>query len=278
MESMSNVPYYSKKSRTGARLGHYTLEDGILIDGLTDAFSNKHMGVCGDQCAKSFGITREDQDSFAIESYKRAEEATKNGYFKGELFSITWNDKKKGLISINEDEEYKNIKLDKVPKLNPAFGKEGTVTAANASKLSDGACALIIMSEEKAKRNNLRPLARILGFADAARDPEEFTTAPALAIPKALANAGVTKNNVDYWEINEAFSVVALANMKLLDIDHSRLNVFGGAVALGHPIGCSGARIIATLISVLNHKNASIGCASICNGGGGASAIVIEKL
>jgi acetyl-CoA C-acetyltransferase len=280
-ESMSNTPYYLPKARFGYRLGDGQLIDGILKDGLTDAYNDKHMGWCAEQTAKAYNITREDQDKYAIESYERAAKATESGIFKQELLSVAIPPTKPGgeTTYVNEDEEFSNIKLDKVPTLKPAFVKEnGTVTAANASKLSDGAAALIIMSEEKAKRGGFKIIGRILGFADAEREPVEFTIAPADAIPKALKNAGVNKGDVALWEINQAFSVVALANMKILDLNPETVNIYGGAISLGHPIGCSGARIVVTLLNALKQKNASIGVAGICNGGGGASAIVIERV
>jgi acetyl-CoA C-acetyltransferase len=276
-ESMTNTPYYLPKVRQGLRLGDGQVVDGIMRDGLTDAYDNKPMGNCAEKCAKEFSISREDQDKYAIDSYKRAAMATEKGYFKNEIVSVALQEKT-GTVMFAEDEEFKNIKLDKVPTLRPVFDKNGTVTAANASKISDGASALVLMSEEKAKRAGLKPLARILSFADAEKAPVDFTTAPSDAIPKALKLAGLNKKDIDYYEINEAFSVVSLANMKILDLDPSRVNVFGGAVSLGHPIGCSGARIITTLINVLRVNNGKIGVAGICNGGGGASSIVIERL
>lgn len=277
-ESMTNAPYYIPKARFGYKMGDGQLVDSILRDGLVDAYNGKHMGWCAEQTAAKFGITRDDQDKYALESYRRASEATKNGSFRNEIFSVAVPGKGETKF-INEDEEPKNLKSDKVPTLKPAFLKEnGTVTAANASKLSDGAAALVLMSEEKAKRAGLKPLARIRGFGDAERDPVEFTIAPSDAIPRALKHAGLEKSDINLWELNEAFSVVALANMKLLSIDPSVVNIFGGAVALGHPIGCSGARIVGTLINALKHRNETLGVAAICNGGGGASAIVIENL
>lgn len=252
---------------------------GLVHDGLWDVYNNKHMGTCGDLCAQKHGFTREDQDNFAIRSYQRAAEAWKNGYFNDEVAPIMVT-KRKGdaPVAVSQDEEYTNIQLDKISKLKPAFNKEGTVTAANASTLNDGAAAMVIMSGKEARKHGVKPLFKIRGFGDAARDPVEFTVAPADAVPRALQMSGLTLSDVDYHEINEAFSVVALVNMKLMNIDPSRINVFGGAVALGHPIGCSGARIMGTLYNVLKRKDATIGCASICNGGGGASAIVIERL
>ncbi|EFC47328.1 predicted protein [Naegleria gruberi] len=279
-ESMSNAPYYVPHGRSGHRLGDGKLVDSILKDGLTDAFSNEHMGWCAEHTAKSFGITREDQDNYAIESYNRAREANEKGYMANEMFSIALPTKKKGdVVSyLQKDEEYTNINFDKVPQLKPVFMKDGTVTAANASTLSDGGAALVLMSEQKAKNAGLKPIARILGYGDAEKAPIDFPTAPSAAVPIALRHAGVNIGDVDLWEVNEAFSVVALANMKILGLDVSNVNIFGGAVSLGHPIGCSGARILCTLISALQHRNQEIGCASICNGGGGASAVVIERL
>lgn len=277
-ESMTNAPYYLSKARFGYKLGDGTMVDSILKDGLTDAYNGKHMGWCAEQTARKYSLTREDQDNYALESYRRAQDATKNGYFQNEVISVAVPGKGETKF-VSEDEEPKNIKLDKVPTLKPAFLKEGgTITAANSSTLSDGAAALVIMSEEKARRAGLRPIARIRGFADAERDPVEFPIAPADAIPKALKNAGVEKKDVAFYEINEAFSAVALANMRLLDLDPHDVNIYGGAVSLGHPIGCSGARIICTLISALRNRHETLGVAAICNGGGGASSVVIELL
>jgi acetyl-CoA C-acetyltransferase len=277
-ESMTNAPYYVPKARFGYKMGDGTLIDAILKDGLIDAYNGKHMGWCAEQVASKYSITREDQDKYALESYRRSQNATKNGLFKNEIISVAVPSKGETQF-VNEDEEPKNIKMDKVPTLKPAFMKEGgTITAANASTLSDGAAALLLMSEEKAKRAGLKPIARIRGFADAERDPVEFAIAPADAIPKALKNAKVDKKDISYFEINEAFSAVVLANMRILDLDPSKVNIYGGAVSLGHPIGCSGARILCTLISALQNNNETLGVASICNGGGGASSVVIELL
>lgn len=278
MENMSLIPYYLPKARYGYRYGNGQVLDGLTSDALTDAYNDCAMGVCADHTAKEMNISREDQDQYAIESYRRAAEAWKNGYFNDEIISVEITGRKGETISISEDEEYKNVNIEKIPALKPVFSKDGTVTAANASTLNDGAAALILMSAEKVKALNVKPLAKILGFADAAHDPMWFTTAPALAIPKALKNAGINPAMVDYYEINEAFSAVALANMKKLELNQATVNVNGGAVALGHPLGASGARIMVTLLSVLKQKNAKIGVAGICNGGGGASAIVLEKL
>lgn len=278
MESMSNVPYYVPQARWGNRLGNAKLIDGMLMDGLWDPYKDFHMGVAGDQTAKEMKISREEQDAFAVRSYKRAAEAWKSGWFAGEVVPVEIPQRKGDPVVVAEDEEYKKVKFDKIPNLRPAFTKEGTVTAANASKLNDGAAALVLVSKERMEAVGLKPLARIVSYADAANAPEWFTTAPAKAMPRALNKASLKASDIDYFEINEAFSVVALANMKELGLDLDRVNVFGGAVALGHPLGCSGARIIATLISVLTHKDGRYGCAGICNGGGGASAMVIERV
>lgn len=279
MESMSNIPYYLPNARTGYRLGNNTVVDGLINDGLWDIYNNQHMGNCGEICADKYKITRKDQDDYALMSYERAAKAWKSGKFNDEVIAIDIEGKKgEKPITIFEDEEYKNINLDKVSTLRSAFKKDGTVTAANASKLNDGAAAMVLVSGKFAKEHNLKPLFKIKGFGDAAKDPVEFTTAPADAIPRALKHAGLTLKDIEYHEINEAFSVVALVNAQLLGLDIDRINVHGGAVALGHPIGCSGARIIGTLYSVLKDKDATFGCASICNGGGGASAIIIERL
>lgn len=278
-ESMTFAPYYVPKARSGYRFGHGTLEDGLLKDGLTDAYNGKPMGWCAEECAKKYNITRKDQDDFAIRSYVRAREASEQGRFKDEIVPVSIPSKKGSPTVVSVDEEFKNIVFEKIPTLKGAFvDKDGTVTAANSSKLSDGAAAMVIMSAEKAEKAGLKPIARILGYGDAEQLPVDFPTSPALAIPRALKHAGLNKEDVAYWEINEAFAVVSLANQKLLNLDPERLNVNGGAVALGHPIGCSGARIIVSLISILKQHNSNIGVAAICNGGGGASAIVIEKL
>eukprot|EP01038_Epipyxis_sp_PR26KG_P004158 gene4158-5922_t len=279
MESMSNIPYYLPGARTGYRLGNSQVVDGLINDGLWDIYNNQHMGNCGEICANKYSISRADQDNYAIESYKRAENAWESGYFSSEVESVTVEGRKGSKPTVvSVDEELGNVKYDKIPSLKPAFQKDGTVTAANASKLNDGAAAMVMVSGKLCKELGLTALFRIRGYGDAARDPVEFTIAPADAIPRALAHAGINATDVQYHEINEAFAVVALANMKVLNLDPTRVNAFGGAVALGHPIGCSGARIIGTLYNVLKVKDATIGCASICNGGGGASAIVIERL
>ena len=278
MESMSNVPYYVPKARFGYKYGNAELVDGLVKDGLFEVYYKFPMGNCADNTAREMNISREEQDAYAIQSYTRAAEAWKAGAFKDEVVPVEIQGRKGETIVIDEDEEYKNVMFDKIPSLKPVFEKNGTVTAANASTMNDGASALVLASKEKVEELRLKPIAKILGFADAAQDPLWFTTAPALAIPKAIKNAGITAEQVDYYEINEAFSAVALANKKELNLDNDKLNVFGGAVSLGHPLGASGARIIATLNSVLHQKDGKIGVAGICNGGGGASAIVIEKV
>lgn len=278
MESMSNIPYYLLKARYGYKFGNGEVVDGLTYDGLTDVYNHCAMGVCADNTAKEMNISRADQDNYAIQSYKRAAQAWASGKFKEEVIPVEITDRKGNKTVFAEDEEYKNVNFDKIPQLKPVFTKDGTVTAANASTINDGASAVVLMSAEKAKELGIKPLARIRGFADAAQDPMWFTTAPALAIPKAMKMAGVDKKDVGYYEINEAFSAVALANNIKLGLDPERVNVNGGAVSLGHPLGASGARIITTLIHVLKQNHAAIGVAGICNGGGGASAMVIEKL
>lgn len=276
-ESMSNIPYYVPKARNGYNYGHGELLDGVLKDGLWDPIDNHHMGACAEACATEYGFTREQQDAYALESYRRAEVATKNKLFQDEIVGVEIQGKKDKVV-ITEDEQFKKLVRDKVATLRPAFKKDGSVTAANASALNDGAASVIVTSLAYARERNLTPLARIAGYADAAKRPLEFTTAPALAIPRALSRAGLSASDISFYEINEAFSVVALANMKLLGLDHSKLNVNGGAVALGHPIGCSGARITLGLANILRQNKARYGVAAICNGGGGASAIVLERL
>ncbi len=277
MESMSNVPYYLDKARNGYRLGHGSITDGIIRDGLWDPYSDFHMGNAAEVCAKEYNITREDQDNYAIESYKRAAAAYESKSFADEIIPVeVMSGKEK--IMISEDEEYKKVKFDKLTTLRSAFQKDGTITAANASKLNDGAAAIILMSASKAKELGLKPLAKITGFADASQDPTWFTTTPALAIPKALKMAGKDIASVDFAEINEAFSVVSIINNRLLNLNPEKVNIHGGGVSLGHPIGSSGARITVTLANILKNKNAKIGVAGICNGGGGASAIVIENV
>jgi acetyl-CoA C-acetyltransferase len=278
MESMSNVPYYIPKARFGYKFGNAELVDGLAKDGLFEAYNKFPMGNCADHTAREMNISREEQDAYAIQSYQRSAEAWANGYFQNEIIPVEIQGKKGEVIRIEEDEEFRQVMFDKIPSLRPVFEKDGTVTAANASTMNDGAAALILVSKEKAEKLGFKPLAKIRGYADAATDPLWFTTAPSLAIPKAIQNAGLTESEIDYYEINEAFSAVALANQKLLNLSNDKLNVFGGAVSLGHPLGASGARIIATLNSVLGQKSGKIGVAAICNGGGGASAIVIEKL
>ncbi|TCD01481.1 acetyl-CoA C-acyltransferase [Pedobacter psychroterrae] len=278
MESMSNVPYYLDKARTGYRLGHGQLTDGLLKDGLWDVYNDYHMGSAAELCAQECGISREDQDAFAISSYKRAQTAQTNGKFDSEIVPVEIKDRKGNITVVDKDEEPFAVKFDKIPGLNPVFKKDGTVTAANASTLNDGAAALVLMSADKAKELGLKPLAKILAYADAQQAPEWFTTAPSKAIPLALHRAGKIINDVDFFEINEAFSVVSLANNKELGLSEDNVNVNGGAVALGHPLGASGARIVVTLLSVLTQNKGKIGVAGICNGGGGASALVIENL
>lgn len=277
-ESMSNIPYYLTKARYGYKYGNGEVIDGLTFDGLTDVYNRCAMGVCADNTAKEMNISRADQDAFAINSYKRAAAAWAAGKFKEEVIPVEITGRKGEVTVFAEDEEYKNVNFDKIPGLKPVFTKEGTVTAANASTINDGAAAVILMSKEKARELGLTPIAKIRGFADAAQDPMWFTTTPSLAIPKALKVAGVDAKSVDYYEINEAFSAVAIANNIKLGLDASNVNVNGGAVALGHPLGASGARITITLAQVLKQKNAAIGVAGICNGGGGASAIVIERV
>jgi acetyl-CoA C-acetyltransferase len=277
-ESMSNIPYYLLKARYGYKYGNGELIDGLTYDGLTDVYNHCAMGVCADNTAKEMNISRQDQDTYAINSYKRAAAAWAAGKFKEEIAPVEIIGKKGDVTLFSEDEEYKNVNFDKIPGLKPVFTKEGTVTAANASTINDGAAAVVLMSASKAKELGLTPIAKILGYGDAAQDPMWFTTTPSLAIPKAMKMAGVEKNNVGYYEINEAFSAVAIANNIKLGLDPEKVNVNGGAVALGHPLGASGARITITLANVLKQNNASIGVAAICNGGGGASAIVIERL
>uniref|UniRef100_UPI004049F683 acetyl-CoA C-acyltransferase n=2 Tax=Gelidibacter sp. TaxID=2018083 RepID=UPI004049F683 len=276
MENMSLIPHYYH-ARSATKFGPATLEDGMQRDGLVDAYDQNAMGVCADACATEYNFSREEQDAFAIQSYKRSASAWDGGKFDNEVVPVEVPQRRGDAIIVNKDEEYSNVFLDKIPSLRPAFTKDGTVTAANASTINDGAAALVLMSKKKAESLGLKILATIKGFADASHEPEWFTTAPAKALPKALAKAGISINDVDYFEFNEAFSVVGLANMKLLGLNDSNVNVNGGAVSLGHPLGCSGARIIVTLLNVLEQNNGKIGAAAICNGGGGASAIVIER-
>lgn len=277
-ESMSNVPYYLPKARYGYKYGNGEVLDGLQYDGLTDIYNHCAMGVCADNTAKEMKISRQDQDTYAINSYKRSAAAWGAGKFNDEIVPVDITDRKGTVTSFKEDEEYKNVNFDKIPTLKAVFTKDGTVTAANASTLNDGASAMVLMSKEKAQELGLKPIGKILGFADAAQDPMWFTTTPALAIPKAIQHAKVDKKNIGFYEINEAFSAVAIANNMKLDLDPSKVNVNGGAVALGHPLGASGTRIMTTLLNVLKQNNASIGVAGICNGGGGASAIVLERV
>jgi acetyl-CoA C-acetyltransferase len=276
MENMSLIPHYVQM-RNGTKFGPTTMIDGMQKDGLTDAYDNNAMGVCADLCASEYKISREEQDNYAIQSYQRSAKAWNEGKFDNEVIAVAVPQRRGDAIVINKDEEFTNVKLDKIPSLNPVFTKDGTVTAANASTINDGAAALILMSEDKAKELGLKPLAYIKSYADAAQEPKWFTTSPAKALPKALDKVGMKISDVDYFEFNEAFAVVGLANSKILGLDNDRVNVNGGAVSLGHPLGCSGARIIVTLLNVLEQNNAKIGAAAICNGGGGASAIIIER-
>ena len=277
MESMSQVPFYSDSTRWGAKYGNSVLIDGLAKDGLTDVYGNIPMGNCAELCAKDMKFTREEQDAFAVESYKRSAAAWSAGKFKSEVIPVTVKTKK-GDVEFIEDEEYKNVNFEKIPTLKPVFVKDGTVTAANASTMNDGAAALVLMSKEKAEALGLKPLAKIKGYADAEQAPEWFTTTPSLAVPKAVEKAGLKMGDINYFELNEAFSVVGLANIKLMNLDASKVNVNGGAVSLGHPLGASGARVIVTLINVLKQNKAKYGAAGICNGGGGASALVIENV
>lgn len=276
MENMSLIPHYIQM-RTGQKFGPASLTDGLQRDGLVDAYDGNAMGVCADLCAKEYEFSREDQDAFAIKSYKRSAAAWESGKFKDEVVPVEVPQRKGEPLIVDEDEEYKNVKMDKVSSLRPAFSKDGTVTAANASTINDGAGAVILMSRAKAEALNLQVLCSIKGYADAAQEPEWFTTAPSKALPKALAKAGVEQNEIDFFEFNEAFSVVGLANMKILGLSEDKVNINGGAVSLGHPLGCSGVRILITLINILKQNNAKLGAAAICNGGGGASAMIIER-
>jgi acetyl-CoA C-acetyltransferase len=277
MENMSSIPHY-QHARMGTKFGPVTMEDGMQKDGLVDAYDKVAMGVCADACAVEYDFSREDQDNFAIESYKRSQKAWASGKFADEVVPVEIPQRRGEPIIFSEDEEYKNVKMEKIPSLRAAFTKDGTVTAANASTINDGGAALVLMSLEKAKELNVNPLAKITSYADAAHEPKWFTTAPAKALPKALAKANLTINDVEYFELNEAFSVVGLANMKILGLDSAKVNVNGGAVSLGHPLGVSGARIVMALISILKQNNAKFGAAAICNGGGGASAMILENI
>jgi len=276
MENMSLIPHYLH-IRTGTKFGSTELIDGMQKDGLVDAYNQNAMGVCADACAAKYQFSREEQDAFAIQSYKRASDAWHTGKFNNEIVPVEVPQRKGAPIIVTQDEEFTNVTLNKIPTLRPVFSKDGTVTAANASTINDGAGAMILMSKEKAEALGLKILATITGYADAAQEPEWFTTAPAKALPKALKKAGISINDVDFFEFNEAFSVVGLANMKLLGLTDKNVNVNGGAVSLGHPLGCSGVRILITLLNVLEQNNAKIGAAAICNGGGGASAVIIER-
>ena len=277
MENMSMVPHYYT-ARNATKLGDAKMLDGMVKDGLTDVYNKTHMGVCADKCADDNNISREDQDNFAIESYKRATASWDAGKFNDEIVPVEVPQRKGDPIVVNKDEEYTNVKMEKIPALRAVFTKEGTVTAANASTLNDGASALVLMSKEKADELGLKPIAKIISYADAAQDPVLFTTAPSLAVPKALKKANLSTEDIDFWELNQAFSVVGIANTQKLGLDPSKVDVNGGAVALGHPLGSSGSRIIVTLINVLKQNNGKYGAAGICNGGGGASAMVIENV
>jgi acetyl-CoA C-acetyltransferase len=277
MENMSMVPHYYN-ARVATKLGDVKMIDGMVKDGLTDVYNHVHMGVCADKCATEYNITREDQDNFAIESYRRAAEAWKNGKFDNEIVPVEVPQRRGEPIIVDRDEEFTNVKLDKIPALRAVFTKEGTVTAANASTLNDGASALVLMSKEKAEELGVKPIAKIVGYGDAAHDPEWFTTAPSKAVPVALKKAGLELGDIDYWELNQAFSVVGIVNTQKLNLDPAKVDVNGGAVALGHPLGNSGSRIIVTLINVLKQNNGKYGGAGICNGGGGASAMIIENV
>jgi acetyl-CoA C-acetyltransferase len=278
MESMSRVPYYSENMRWGNKYGNVKLTDGLATDGLTDAYDGQAMGIAAEKCARECGISREEQDAYAIESYRRSQRAWEQGRFADEVVPVEVPQRKGSPLLVEKDEEPWNVKFDKIPVLSPAFQSDGTVTAANASTMNDGAAALVLASGEKVSANGWKPIARILSYADAEQAPEWFTTTPSLALPKAVSKAGLQMSDIEYWEINEAFSVVAIENAKRLGIDPSRLNVHGGAVSLGHPLGCSGARVVVTLLNVLKAHGARYGAAGICNGGGGASAMVVERL
>jgi acetyl-CoA C-acetyltransferase len=277
MENMSRIPHY-QHARNGSKFGPITMEDGMQKDGLVDAYDKIPMGICADDCATEYNFSRENQDNFAIQSYKRSAKAWSEGKYADEIVPVEIPQRRGEPAVFSEDEEYKNVKMEKIPALRAAFSKDGTVTAANASTINDGGAALVLMSLEKAKELNIKPLAKIKSYADAAQEPKWFTTAPAKALPKALAKANISLDEVDFFELNEAFSIVGLANMKLLNITDDKVNVNGGAVSLGHPLGVSGARIVIALTSILKQNNAKIGAAAICNGGGGASAMVIERI
>ncbi|MCW3104022.1 MAG: acetyl-CoA acetyltransferase [Bacteroidetes bacterium] len=278
MENMSAVPFYNENLRWGSKYGNVTLIDGLAKDGLTDVYNNYAMGNAADMCAKECNISREDQDAFAIESYKRSQAAWAAGKFNDEIVPVEIPQRKGDPILMKEDEEYKNVRFEKIPELKGAFSKEGTATAANSSTMNDGAAAVVLMSKEKAEKLGVKPLAVIRGYADAEQAPEWFTTTPSIAVPKAVAKAGLKMEDVQYFELNEAFSTVGIVNMQKMKLDAAKVNVNGGAVSLGHPLGCSGARVVVTLLNVLKQNNAKIGAAGICNGGGGASAMVVELL
>ncbi|MBK7427160.1 MAG: acetyl-CoA C-acyltransferase [Saprospiraceae bacterium] len=278
MESMSNIPFYMPKARWGAKYGHAELLDGLQKDGLTDAYDHQAMGFCGDATATKYEISREEQDAYAIRSYERAAAAAKSGKFENEIAPVSIPQKGKDPILMSEDEEFKNVRFDKIPDLRPVFSKDGTVTAANASTINDGAATLILASAEYVKEHQLKPLAKIVSYADAAHEPQWFTTAPVEAAQKALKNAGLSIDDIDFFEVNEAFAVVAQVFAKSLNVDAAKMNINGGAVALGHPLGCSGARILVTLINVLKENKGNYGLAAICNGGGGASAMIIQNV
>lgn len=278
MENMSQIPFYLSKARFGYGYGNNELIDGLAKDGLSNAYDGLAMGCFADATAEKYNISREEQDNFAINSYKKAAQAWQDGFFSNEVVAVTYTDKKGNSIKIEQDEEYKNVKFDKIPSLKPVFNKNGTVTAANASTINDGASALVLASEKTVQTKNLKPIAKILAYADAEQEPEWFTTSPVKAAQKALSRAGLQLSDIDYFEVNEAFAVVPLAFCKELNIDLAKVNIFGGAVSLGHPLGCSGARIVTTLLNVLHSQQAKYGLAAICNGGGGASAIILERL
>ncbi len=277
MENMSSIPHYVPGMRAGTKLGDGKLIDGMIKDGLWEVYNNYHMGNAAELCVKKFNFSREEQDRFAVQSYKRSADAVENGRFKDEIVPVEIKTRK-GTITVDTDEEYTNVKFDKISSLRPVFDKEGTITAANASTINDGAAAVILMSKEKAEELGVKPIAKLIGYGDAAQEPEWFTTAPAKAIPKAVAKAGLSSDDIEYYEINEAFSAVALAAVKELNLDENKVNVNGGGVSLGHPLGASGTRILVTLLNVLKQNNAKYGVAGLCNGGGGASAVVVEML
>jgi acetyl-CoA C-acetyltransferase len=277
MENMSSIPFYVNDMRNGKKLGHTQINDGLLIDGLTDVYDNVHMGVCAEICAEEMDITREEQDDFALKSYEKSKNAWESGFFKNEITPVKI-ETRKGEVIVDTDEEFENINTEKFKKLRTVFKKDGTITAGNASTINDGAAALVLMSKTQAETLNLKPIAKITSFADASQEPKWFTTSPTQALEKALDKADLKKENIDFWELNEAFAVVGIANIQNLGIDNNKVNVNGGAVSLGHPLGCSGARILVTLLNTLEQNNGKIGAAGICNGGGGASAMIIESL